>query len=843
MSNKGKNAKQNLPFLGIFPKLLLFFLLLSISPLIVLGYMANKNMAQTGLESTAIATGMGEKNLKAAREIGQVAIEDSVHALDDKSREAIELRTLELALRIADFLYERDNDILVLAAFKPDPEKYRLAYLSNTKDVIMPRNLPREAPSGDSTALLWSNPANRISWHHRPPDDFKRISKPIYKEITFIGLSGNEKIKVKNGHISKDLRDVSQRENTFCKAEDYFSHLPLLKKGEIYVSRVIGTYKKGWLYKSPEGIKVKPESAHAGKENPLGDEFEGIIRWATPVYENGRKTGYLTMAMDHIHVMEFTDHVVPTEERFSELSDGGSGNYAFLWDDQDQCISHARDFFICGYDPETGEEVPGWLSQNTYDEYKDSGLSLKDFVERLPSFRDFSQNKSGSRDQLNSGEIALDCRILDTAPQCEGWHRGTEDGGAGSFLILWSGLWKLTTYAAVPYYTGEYGYSKRGFGYVTVGANVDDFHKAAQKTRERIENSIARQEQDIRSANERARALIEESADRNRTLITVITIISALSVLGAAILLGLNITRPLKRLTEGAMAISRGDLDQQIEVNSKDEIGQLAKSFNEMAHAVAEVDRMKSEFVTIASHEFRTPIHAMLLGVSGILEGYSGEINDETREDLQIVNDGIARLMVLVENLLDLSRIESRKFDLNMARISIRHIVKSAVSEVSQLIEAYGHVAIERYSSKLPDIYVDGERMIQVVVNLLSNSIKYTPEGGKILIGAEEKGRDIVFSVADNGYGIPLEVHEKVFDRFFQADSIMSQKVGGSGLGLTIAKGIVEEHGGSIYFESPIPEGRFPDLPLGGDRKGTVFVVHVPINREPDSRKGSNGGA
>jgi signal transduction histidine kinase len=835
--NEGK-GKQKSPLWGIFPKLLILFLLLSIIPLMALGYMANKNMAQTGQDSTAIAMRMGEENLKAARETGRLAIEDSVHALDEKSTQAIELRTVELAVRIADFLYERDNDIKVLAAFRPDPEKYRLVYLSSVRDVIVPRNPPPGAPSDDSPGLLWSNPANRMSWRHRPPDDFSRISKPIYKEITFIDLWGNEKIKVKNGRISKDLRDVSRRENTFCKAEDYFSHLSSLKKGEIYVSRVIGAYKKGWLYKDPEGIKVKPESAHAGKENPSGERFEGIIRWATPVYENGKKTGYLTMALDHIHVMEFTDHVVPTEERFSALSDGGSGNYAFLWDDRDRCISHARDFFVCGYDPETGEEVPGWVSQKTYDEYKKSGLSLREFVARLPSFRDFNQKKSGSKDQLRSGEIALDCRILDTAPQCEGWHRGTEDGGTGSFLILWSGLWKLTTYATVPYYTGAYGASKRGFGYVTIGANVDDFHEAANKTRDSIEESIARQEEDMRSANEMAGALIEGSARRNRNLITVITVIAVLSVVGASILLGFHITRPLKRLTQGAVAISKGELNQHIRVKSRDEIGQLADSFNEMADAVAQVDRMKSEFVTIASHEFRTPIHAMLLGVSGILEGYSGDIDHETREDLQVVNEGIVRLTGLVENLLDLSRIESRKFELNLARISVKHILKSALGEVSQLMDSHGHTVIERYSSKLPDIYGDEKRMIQVVVNLLSNSIKYTPEGGKILIGAEKEGNDMVFSVADNGYGIPLEVHDKVFERFFQADSIMSQKVGGSGLGLTIAEGIVQEHGGSIHFESPLQTERFPDLPLGGDRKGTVFRVHLPVGGPQDIHAG-----
>ena len=833
MNLEADNRERKKPAWGIFPRLLVLFLVLSITPLIVLGYMADRNMDQTGRDSTAIAMETGEENLEAAREIGQLAIEDSVHALDEKSTESIELRTVELAMRIADFLHERDNDIRVLSTFKPDPEKYRLVYLSSVREVIVPRNRDRKASSDDTDTLglLWSNPANRTGWRHRPPDDFRRASMPIYKEITFIDPSGNEKIKVKEGLISNDLRNVSLKENTYCKAEDYYSHLSSLKRGQIHVSRVIGAYQRGWLYKGAEGIEVKPESAHAGKENSLGERFEGIIRWAMPVYENGKRTGFLTMAVDHRHIMEFTDHVVPTDERFTELADGGSGNYAFLWDDRDRCVSHARDFFICGYDPETGTEIPGWVSQKTYDEYKTSGLTLGKLVAQLPPFRDFSHKKAGSKEQLASGEIPLDCRILDTAPQCEGWHRGTEDGGAGSFLILWSDLWKLTTYATVPYYTGPYGASKRGFGYVTIGANVDDFHKAANKTRESIEDSIVRQEEGIRNANEMAGTLIEKNARKNRRLITVITVIAALAVLCASILLGLSITRPLKRLTEGAVAISQGKLDQQISVKSRDEIGQLAESFNEMADSVAEVDRMKSEFVTVASHELRTPIHAMLLGVSGILEGYSGEIDDETREDLLIVNAGIVRLTDLVQNLLDLSRIESRKFELNPAPVSAKQILKSALGEVSQLLEASDHFVLEHYSSELPDILVDEKRMIQVVVNLLSNSIKYTPEGGRILLVVEKLENDIVLSVADNGYGIPPAVREKVFERFFQADSIMSQKVGGTGLGLTITKGIVEEHGGKIYFESPLSPNRFPDLPLGGERKGTVFFVHLPLKK------------
>jgi signal transduction histidine kinase len=830
--------KNTLPKLKIFHKLLISFLALSIIPLIILGYIANKDMAVTGLESITIAKSMGERNLQSAKEIGNRAIDDSVRQLDEKSTESIEQRTMDLAQNIADFLYERDRDIIMLAAFKPDAEKYLEIFLSSNRTVIVPGPWPRKAGTENTALLNWKNPENKVSWRHRPPNNFTNVSKSLYKEITYIDLNGREKIKIKNGKISDDLKDVSRQENTYCKAEDYFKHLKKLKKEEIYVSRVVGAYGKGWLYKTPKGIAVKPESAYAGKENLGGKAFDGIIRWATPIYHNHLKTGYLTLALDHIHLMGFTDHIVPTEKRFSDISDAGSGNYAFLWDDQDQCISHPRDFFICGYDTQTGKEVPGWISQDTYNEFKESGLTLDEFVSNLPSFNSFSQKKKGSLEQLKSGNISLDCRILDTAPQCQGWHRGTEDGGSGSFLILWSGLWKLTTYATVPYYTGIYGNSKRGFGYVTIGANVDDFHKAANITKANIETSILEQGRDIRETQNKSRDLIAQSISKTRNLITIITIVSALAVICVSILFSHTITRPLKRLIDGAVAMSQGDLNQHIEVKSRDEIGQLANSFNEMALAVAEVDRMKSEFVTIASHELRTPIHAMMLGVSGVLEGYSGEISEEVREDLEIVNEGIDRLKILVEGLLDLSRMEARKIELNITKESLVNIIDHAIEELKHIIETHQHVIKIDTPSNIPDLYVDAKRITQVVINLLSNSIKYTPDGGHIRIWAEKNANEIIFSIADNGYGIPSWAHEKVFEKFFQADSIMSQKVGGSGLGLIISKGIIEEHGGKIYFESPIPENRFSDFSLGDQRKGTVFTIHLPIK----PKKGCSAG-
>jgi len=247
-----------------------------------------------------------------------------------------------------------------------------------------------------------------------------------------------------------------------------------------------------------------------------------------------------------------------------------------------------------------------------------------------------------------------------------------------------------------------------------------------------------------------------------------------------------------------------------------------------MAVAISEVDKIKSDFVTIASHELRTPIQAMLLGVSGILEGYSGKIDDEVREDLELARDGIERLMRLVTHLLDLSRIEARKFELHPVKTSIAEIIHQAEDELAELAGTHQHVIIKDIPAGMMDIHVDKDRMIQVMINVLSNAVKYTPDGGMILIKVEQKVKDTFIYIADNGYGVPVWAKEDIFKKFFQADSVMSQKIGGTGLGLTITMGILERHGGSISCESPLPEEQFPGIPVGGERKGTVFVIQLP---------------
>ena len=213
----------------------------------------------------------------------------------------------------------------------------------------------------------------------------------------------------------------------------------------------------------------------------------------------GEITGYVTLALDHTHIMEFTDHVIPTDDRYCITPDAGSGNYAFMWDYKGRNISHPRDYFIVGYDPDTGQQAVPWLEASLYPKWLSCNGSMSEFETQVPWFNAQSLKKKPAKELARQGFMGLDGRFLNFAPQCTGWHALTEHGGSGSFLIFWSELWKLTTAAAIPYYTGHYGDHPRGFGYVTIGANVDDFHKSASETANRINTLISEKDRSFKA--------------------------------------------------------------------------------------------------------------------------------------------------------------------------------------------------------------------------------------------------------------------------------------------------------------------------------------------------------
>ncbi len=439
---------------------------------------------------------------------------------------------------------------------------------------------------------------NSKDFHKDKIIDNKKILKPIYKEISYYNPKGDEIYKVSS--LDAKLKNISDKNNTYLKAENYYEKSLKLKRGEIFVSHVIGEYvsspvigKFSKKKAKKAGIAFDPKKyGYAGVENPKGKKFSAIIRFVTPVFSGDKLKGYLTLALDHSFVMDFTDYVDPMSVNSLNISDASSGNYAFMWDNNFGCISHPRDYFIMGYDAKTGKRVPGWIDSEMQKKFKKSHIKdLNTFLQTQPHFLNQSLKKRPNMEQLKKGEVGLDCRYLNFAPQCDGWHQLVDDGGYGSFVIFWSGVWKLTTAATIPYYTGDYADSKVGFGFVTMGANVDEFHKSATQTKEKIKTVLDSEKNNIQNSIVKISSTIFKKIKEQINHISIITILLSMLVIYIAIILSNYITNRLKDIIIGTKKIKNQNFNYEIKKTSKDELGILIDSFNEMAKSIYELNK------------------------------------------------------------------------------------------------------------------------------------------------------------------------------------------------------------------------------------------------------------
>lgn len=228
------------------------------------------------------------------------------------------------------------------------------------------------------------------------------------------------------------------------------------------------------------------------------------------------------------------------------------------------------------------------------------------------------------------------------------------------------------------------------------------------------------------------------------------------------------------------------------------------------------IDQMKSDFISMVSHELRTPLTSIKGYVDLILEGDVGEINDMQREFLEIVKQNGDRLVGLINDLLDLSRIESGRVQLRKDPVDLDKAIEHAIDTAKTLAEEKGQMLSITKPDRLPIIIGDADRITQILVNLLSNAVKFTPNGGSIELRADADDRLVTISVSDTGIGISPTDQAKLFDKFFRVDNSLTREVGGTGLGLSIVKTLVEAHGGQIWVESE----------LG---KGSTFAFSLPV--------------
>ncbi|MDR1637111.1 MAG: response regulator [Treponema sp.] len=616
-------------------KLVIIFVIIKVIPLILLTITAWGQARLLG-EVLSVQTGkLSDAAGAALAETGKIAVNDSIAALNSRTTEELERTSTDMARRVADFLYDRDKDILFLGRTAPSESLYRNFMGTKTRSLVKQREwilsedkkywVPREPLKfGDYSPS--SNPENDTNYHNRSPELWETEDRPLYLEITYVDLAGNELIKVSSPRMDSRRKNVADRRNTYVKAETYFPELKNLKPGEIYVSDVIGAYVGSRLIGmyNPEnaaarGLNWQPEEeAYAGEENPLGRRFKGIIRWATPVTHNGRAdgriTGYVTMALDHDHIMEFTDHTTPMNERYVEMPSAYEGNYAFIWDYKCRSICHPRHHSIVGYNPETGEPEIPWLEESIYEAWQASGLPYTEFIRDVPIFAGQSRNKKPAPELTAAGLVGLDGRYLNNAPQCTGWFDLTAQGGSGSFLILWSGIWKPNTAATIPYYTGQYGKTKRGFGFVAIGAGLEDFQRPALETKKVLDELITQANSSIsRSALETRKAISDNLFSTAVRLNIFAGCMIALMVF-IAIWMASVFTSSITNLINGISRFRAGERYFRFNAPVKDEIGILADSFDEMADSLVAADRGP---VVIAGMDLKI-IYINELGLKGI---------------------------------------------------------------------------------------------------------------------------------------------------------------------------------------------------------------------------------
>jgi len=221
-----------------------------------------------------------------------------------------------------------------------------------------------------------------------------------------------------------------------------------------------------------------------------------------------------------------------------------------------------------------------------------------------------------------------------------------------------------------------------------------------------------------------------------------------------------------------------------------------------------EIDQMKSDFVSVVSHELRTPLAAMKGATDNLLDGLAGELNSVEKECLVITKRNIDRLNRLICDLLDISRIEAGKIQLNKEPVDLASLLKEIARIFQELAKENNLELITSLASGLPKVNADPDKIAQVLTNLVGNAVKFTPGGGQISISASDGGDFIQVDVMDTGLGIPRQDLERVFDKFYQVTLPGSQKkAAGTGLGLPISKGIIEKHGGKIWVESELGKG------------------------------------
>lgn len=850
---------------------LLVFLMISITPLLFLGLV--------GLQSYRVR--------------GNETVQLSEELLDEVALNGLEAQATDTAFAIAAFLRSIEDNIRILAT------------------------LPRL----ETTFLAFARGSTREVWTIDPDtheEAFIRLA--IFREIALIAPDGQEVIKVENIcyppypfdcelEAVRKLVNVSNPANTTFGNEDYFAHTQQLAEGEIYVSRPVGRF-------------VPFNQAFLGAQNPQGERYQGLIRFILPIDDEDGRVGYLMMAVDHTHILEFTAHIDSAGRTPLPLIDPRLDNFAYMIGSDGSTIAHVRHSGIAGVD-DRGVPVP-FLGPN------DDPLTLPgNFYEMghlSPIFPALME-----RSAVFPRGVEAQYEVLDNL--------------------------KSLAYAVVPYYTGPHYNGERGFGLVLVTANYNALRVNRDVLSTQIRSDLevltrqlggllvgtiavvaimtflagslvvapirsvtrfsAIMEQrgltpdEITSLKSRrgyteislmARtfgAMADTVQHREQQIAELLTLtdealkrriaeLAALEEVGRELTATLDIDGVLALATDSLMAhtgaqIVRLDIDETEEAAplSVQRGGDSPVNFDTAKHTmvvpievegtpigrftlystdaklgndqrvfaqqladwvsvavtnvrlynsverqreqlsiqnrmVIEASRLKSEFLANVSHELRTPLNAIIGFSDMMLMGISGELNQKQIHQVERIRDNGRRLLVLVNDILDLARIEAGRIDIAKEPFSTRKMIDTMTGQAHLLASTSGLEFITDIDPNLPDFIVgDVQRLEQVITNLISNAFKFT-EAGSVTLAMKADTSTWTIMVKDTGIGIPPHALEYIFEEFRQVDGSSRRAYKGTGLGLAITKNLVRMMDGKINVESS----------LG---KGTTFTVTLPL--------------
>jgi signal transduction histidine kinase len=340
-------------------------------------------------------------------------------------------------------------------------------------------------------------------------------------------------------------------------------------------------------------------------------------------------------------------------------------------------------------------------------------------------------------------------------------------------------------------------------------------------------------------------AILYASAWRQLMSYTVIGLIVVFCVVTAALLIARSIARPVRLLSFAAEEFGSGNFSARAPAEGRDELSRLGTNFNAMAERLqkrqerfSELDRLKSEFVSTVSHELRTPLTTIKALTRLLMR--NGVDEKKRREYLETISVECDRQIDLVLNLLDLSRIEGGVLRVTHQRVDVQEVISSVVKSEIRAAEKRRHDLRFDSNLEVPAVCADPKELRRVLSNVVENAIKYTPDGGRIVLSALQQNGQVAISVADNGRGIPPEDMPILFDKFHRgrpaphseamrdattdAEFLEDADVSGVGLGLYLARNVMEQMGGRITVESEV--GR-----------GSIFSLHLPVWRDGGCNK------